>query len=64
MDLIASIKYIENRLGGYNSNQGKNKLVPKIIRSHSAYIKHAQADTEEFTSEDETRLGRNIDIKA
>lgn len=64
MDLIASIKYIENRLGGYNSNQGKNKLAPKPGRSHAAYQKNAQSDINHFAPNDETQLGRSIDTTA
>jgi hypothetical protein len=64
MDLIASIKFIENRLGGYNSKQSKNKLAPKPGRNQTAYHKNAQTEIERFSSDEETQLGRSIDTTA
>lgn len=64
MDLIASIKFIESRLGGYHSSQSKGKPLPKNIRRHGEYENNTRTDTNNSSSEQDTQLGRNIDITA
>lgn len=64
MDLIGSIKYIENRLGGGKSNQGKRKSAQKNIRIDALDEKKDQADAHHFPTEYDTRLGRKVDTTA
>jgi len=64
MDLIASIKFIENRFGGYTPKQTKNKLAPKNSNNHAVYQKNARTEQDHITAEDDTPLGHNIDITA
>lgn len=62
MDLIASIKFIESRLGGYHSSQSKSKPKPKNILRHKEYENHTQTDANISSSDDDKQLGRNIDV--
>jgi len=65
MDIIGSIQYIENRLGGYNSKQDKSKLAPKNTRNHhAAYLKNEGTDTNLSSTEHDAQLGRIIDTTA
>lgn len=62
MDLIASIKFIESRLGGYHSSPGKSKPKPKNILRHAVYENNAQTDENYSSSDENKQLGRNIDV--
>lgn len=64
MDLIGSINYIENRLGGRKPNQGKGKPAKKNIRDDAVDEKSHQADSSHPPTEYDTRLGRKIDTTA
>jgi len=64
MDLIGSIKYTENRLGGRKPNQGKGKSVQKNTRNDAVDEKNTQADANHSPTEYGTRLGRKIDTTA
>lgn len=64
MDLVGSINYIENRLGGRNPNQGKGKPAQKKIRTDAADDKNHQADSGNPPSEYDARLGQKIDTTA
>jgi hypothetical protein len=62
MDLIGSIKFIENGLGGRKSNQGERKFGKKS--GNAEHGKNDQADANHSLSEYDTRLGRKIDTTA
>lgn len=62
MDLIGSVKYIENRLGGRKSNQGERKFGKKSVNAEHG--KSVQADANHSQSEYDIRLGRKIDTTA
>ena len=64
MDLIGSINYIENRLGGRKPNQGRGKPAQKNIRSDTVDEKSTQADSSRSPTEYDTRVGRKIDTTA
>ena len=64
MDLIGSIKYIENRLGGRKPNHGKGKFAQKNTRKEAMDEKNDQTDANHFSTEYDTRLGRKIDTTA
>ena len=65
MDLIGSINYIENRLGGRKPNQGKGKPAQKNNRNDDVVEeKNAQATSSQPPTEYDTRLGRKIDTVA
>ena len=64
MDLIGSINYIENRLGGRKPNQGKGKPAQKNNRNEAMEEKSVQADSSHPPTEYDTRLGRKIDTVA
>lgn len=64
MDLIGSVNYIENRLGGRKPNQDRGKPAQKIIRKEAVDDKSSQADSSHPQTEYDTRLGRKIDITA
>jgi len=64
MDLIGSINYIENRLGGRHPNQGKRKSAQKSPRSDTENAKNTPADANQPTTEYEPRLGRKLDTTA
>lgn len=64
MDLISSVKYIESRLGGHRSNQGKKRSAQKNTRTDALDEKKDQADARQFPSEYDARLGRKIDTTA
>ncbi len=64
MDLIGSITYIENRLGGRKPNQGKGKSAHKDSRDNAVTELENQADTQHASTEYDARLGRKIDITA
>lgn len=64
MDLIGSIQYIESRLGGHRSSQGRKKSAQKNTRTDAADEKKDQADDRQFSSEYDTRLGRKVDTTA
>lgn len=62
MDLIGTVNYIENRLGGRKSNQGERKSGKKSVNAEHG--KSDQADANHSQSEYDTRLGRKIDTTA
>ena len=64
MDLIGNVKHIENKLGGRNQYQARNKLAPK--NNHSDEAKNpSQPEVKNITPlDDECKLGRNIDTSA
>jgi len=64
MDLIGSINYIENRLGGRKPNQSKGRPAKKNNRNEAIDEKIAQADSSHPPTEYDTRLGRKIDTIA
>ena len=65
MDLIGSINYIENRLGGRKPNRDKGKPARKNTRnSDTVDEKAAPADSSLPPTEYDTRLGRKIDTTA
>ena len=64
MDLIGSINYIENRLGGRKPDQGKGKPAQKSSRDDSVEEKSIQENTNPSPTEYDTRLGRKIDTIA
>ena len=68
MDLIGSIQYMENRLGGRKSDQRKGKPAQKNTRNDGVDEKNAQEDAREDASQSpteyDTRLGRKLDTTA
>jgi hypothetical protein len=64
MDLIGSINYIENRLGGRKPNQGKAKPAPKKSGNDAVEEQHSHADADQPLTEYDTRLGHKLDITA
>lgn len=64
MDLIGSIQYIESRLGGHKSNQGRKRSAQKNTRTDAPDEKKEQADARQFSSEYDARLGRKVDTTA
>ncbi len=61
MDLIGSINYIENRLGGRKPNQGKGKPAQRNGHRDAADEKIAPADSSRPQIESDARIGRKID---
>ena len=64
MDLIGSVKYIENRLGEQKSSQGKKQVLRKNTRIGAVDEKGAQADTNFCPTEYDARLGQKVDTTA
>lgn len=64
MDLIGSIHYIENRLGGRKPNQGKQKPVRKKAHSQSAGEDAERSKSDSTAGSPDSRLGRKIDTIA
>lgn len=64
MDLIGSIKYIENRFGGRKHSQNKGKPAQKNIRNDEMSEKNAQSNTYHSSAEYDARLGRKVNITA
>ena len=64
MDLIGSIKYMDNRLGGRKPNHGKGKFVQKNPRDDAVGERNAQVDANHSSTEHDTRLGRKVDTTA
>lgn len=64
MDLIGSVNYIENRLGGHKPNQGRGKPAQKKAGNHVEDEKSIQTDSERSATEQTVRLGRMIDTTA
>lgn len=62
MDLIGSIKYIENRFGGRKRNPGKEKSVQKNIRNDVVSEKSALPEAYPSSAEYDARLGRMVNI--
>lgn len=64
MDLIGNIQYVENRFGGRNPNQNKGKLAQKNTPHNTVPEKDTPVDSTPSPTENDTRLGRKIDITA
>lgn len=64
MDLISSIKYSENRLGGRNPNQGKGKSERKEIRNDVAMDANAPVVADRLSAERDAMRGRKVDTTA
>jgi len=64
MDLIGSVNYIENRLGGRNPNQDRGKPAQKNIRKDAASEKITPSGSSHSQTEYDTRVGQKIDITA
>jgi len=64
MDLVGSIQYMENRLGGRKPNQGKGKPAQKNKHNDAVDDKNNQTDSSHASSEYDNRLGRKIDTTA
>ena len=64
MDLIGSVGYIENRLGGRKSNQGKEKSAQKNNRIIAMEEKKDSADANDIPAEYGPRLGQSVDTTA
>jgi hypothetical protein len=64
MDLISSIKYAENSLGGRNPNQGKGKSARKDTRNDAAVDANAPAVADRLSADGDALLGRKVDTTA
>lgn len=64
MDLIGSIKLIENTLGRRNSSQPQTQLGSKTSLHHSEKNPPKEVDTNHFSVWDELQVGKNIDTVA
>lgn len=64
MDLIGSIKLIENTLGGRYSSQPQGKSASSNSRTSGVKEKKSEPDQNQFSAWDEIQLGRNIDTIA
>ena len=64
MDLIGSIKLIENTLGGRYSNQAQGKSGPNNSRPDATQEKKRKPDQHHLSAWDEIQLGSNIDTTA
>lgn len=64
MDLISSVKYAENGLGGRNPNQGKGKSARKETRNDAAVNTDAPVAADRLSAERDTLRGRKVDTTA
>ena len=64
MDLIGSVKFMENRLGRRKPDHGKGKPAQKNVRNDIVDEKNAQTDASQPSPEYDTRLGRKVDTTA
>lgn len=64
MDILGSIKLIENRLGGRYPNQTKNKSASENNHPNGIQGKKRNAKPSRSSAWDEIQLGRNIDTTA
>jgi hypothetical protein len=64
MDLISSIKFLEGRLGGRKPDYGKKKSAQKNARNNTTNEKIVRAETNYFSTEYDTRLGRKLNTTA
>lgn len=64
MDLIGSVKYIENRLGERKPSHGGGKSAQKNTHGGASGASEDQADTHPSPAESDTRLGRKVDTTA
>jgi len=62
MDLIGSVKYIENGPSGRKSNYGKERSAKKNAHIKAVDGKKDQTNPQHFSADDDTRLGRKVDI--
>lgn len=63
MDLIGSVKYIENRLGERKPSHGGGKSAQKNTHGGASGVSEDPADTRP-SPESDTRLGRKVDTTA
>jgi len=64
MDLIGSVKYIENRLGRRKPNHGEGKPARKNTRGGAGDVSEDQAGARHSPEENGARLGRKVDTTA
>ena len=64
MDLISSIKYMENRLGGRKYSYKKGKTAQKTPHSNAVEEHVAQSSIYQPSSGDDARLGQKINVTA
>lgn len=64
MDLIGSIKLIENRLGWRKPDRSKGKPAQKNTSNDAVDDKNTQADAHHPSTENNTRLGLKVDTTA
>lgn len=64
MDLIGSIKYIENSLAGRKSNQGRDKAAPKPPHPASEKVDDQAKSPFHCSSEYDLHLGQLLDTTA
>jgi hypothetical protein len=64
MDLIGSINYIENRLGGRKSNQEKGKPAHKKDHDETKVETGPREKSTADLTEYDTRLGHKLDTTA
>lgn len=63
MDLIGSVKYIENRLGERKPSHGGGKSAQKNTHGSASGVSE-DPDTRPSPAESDTRLGRKVDTTA
>ncbi len=64
MDLIGSVKFIENRLGRRKPNHAKVKSAQKNTGNDAMDEKNIQTDANHSSTECDTRLGLKVDTTA
>lgn len=64
MDLVGSIKYMENRLGGRKHSYKKGKPAQKNTHSNTVEEQDAQSSTYHPSSGDDARLGQKVNVTA
>jgi hypothetical protein len=64
MDLISSIKYAENGLGGRRPNQDRGKFVRKEISNETLDDANVPAVDNPVSAESDVLLGRKVDTTA
>lgn len=64
MDLIGSVQYIENRLGGRKFNQSKGKSAQKSPRTVAEEENKSHPDERHVVPEYDAYVGRIIDTSA
>jgi len=64
MDLIGSVKYIENRLGRRKPNHGDGKPARKNTHGGAGGVSEDRTGTQHSPAENGTRVGRKVDTTA